>query len=287
MNLERLTERYAELKEEATDLAGGLEEIPRRVVILDRLYRDSGGNHVFSLIAAHGALWASRYFEVGGALGRFIARRYFYSPKERAYRLGLLDEFARGFRKVNRQVCIDTYANYQFVKDHGQAPGVDQILPPTLLDALHRIHEARCSGRRLTPAETRRCFEQSFRCEQEVTVAPGVKEAVSGFQCRIMKALCLRPFVRFAYFPWFRFLFFRDFSDQDERIAQGMRAFDLAERAGWTRVRKAMHHYGIMPARFFDAPDHCFAEIQESLGTNPGTMTGHRNTEAREQRTTS
>ena len=249
MDLDLLNDRYAALKAEATALAGGLEDIPRRVVILDSLYRDSGGNHTFSLVAAHGALWAKGYFEVGGRLGRFIGRRYFYNPRERAYRLGILREFAEGFRRVNRQVCIDTYANYQFVKEYGRSPGVDRIIPTPLLDALNAIHAARQDGRMLTTIERRQAFEQSFHCEQEVTVAPGVKAAVDGFECRIMKFLCLRPIVRFAFFPAFRFLFFRDFSDVAERIARGMHAYDLAERAGWGRVRDSMRAYGIMPGR--------------------------------------
>ena len=62
-------------------------------------------------IATHGALWAYRYFEVGGWLGRVIANRYFYNAQEKQFRLGLLQSFAEGFRKVNRSVCIDTYTN--------------------------------------------------------------------------------------------------------------------------------------------------------------------------------
>src|SRR5262245_25140475 len=105
---------YGRIKAEMTELAGGLEEIPRRAARLHGLYQDSGGNHAFPLIAAHGALWAFGFFEVGGSLGRFIARRYFYSARERAYRLGILADFAEGFRRVNRQVCIDTLTNYHF-----------------------------------------------------------------------------------------------------------------------------------------------------------------------------
>ena len=32
-------------------------------------------------------------------------------------------------------------------------------------------------------------------------MAPGVEAAVAGFECRVLKFLCLRPLVRFAYFP--------------------------------------------------------------------------------------
>ena len=73
-----LREIYGRIRAEMTGLAGGLEEIPRRAALLYGLYLDSGGNHAFPLIAAHGALWAFGFFEVGGSLGRFIARRYFF-----------------------------------------------------------------------------------------------------------------------------------------------------------------------------------------------------------------
>ena len=238
MDRASLQERYDELKAEATLLAGDLLDIPRRALILHNMYLDSGRNHQFSLIAAHGALWASGYFEAGGTLGRLIARRYFYDPDERAYRLGLLREFAEDFRKVNRQVCIDTYANYHFARRHGELPGAEELVEPSLLDALNRVNHARERGKTLPPEECRQVFEQSFRCEQEVTVAPGVQAAVRGFECKIMRFLCMRPLVRFAYFPSFRYLWFRDFADKDERIDRGIHAFELARRVGWPGSRR-------------------------------------------------
>lgn len=261
MDLATLQSHYAEIKTEATRLAGDLLDIPRRVVLLAHLYEDSGRNHVFPHIAAHGALWAFGYFEVGGKLGRWIGRRYFYNATERNYRLGLLQGFAEEFRLVNRQVCIDTCTNYFFVRQFGNVAGAETIVPPTLLDALNRVHAARAKGHALTTKERRQVFEQSFRCEQEVTVAPGVLKAVSGFECKIMKFLCLRPIVRFAYFPACKFLMFRDFSNQSERIEKGLRAYGFAEQMGPTHVRGAMREYGVMPRRFFSAPDACFADL--------------------------
>ena len=130
MNQPTLQDRYDAIKAEATLLAGGLLDIPRRALVLYNLYLDSGRNHHFSLIATHGALWASGYFESGGSLGRLIARRYFYNPDEKAYRLGLLRQFAEDFRQVNRQVCIDTYANYHFTRRFGREPGAEVIITP-------------------------------------------------------------------------------------------------------------------------------------------------------------
>jgi hypothetical protein len=265
MTSEALRERYDAIKAEATFLAGGLLDIPRRVIVLDGLYHDSGGNHAFSLMASHGALWATGYFEAGGSLGRLVARRYFYDPEERAFRIGLLRQFAEGFRKVNRQVCIDTYTNYHFTKSHGEIPGAEALVPPSLLDALNRVHHARRAGRTFDEAERRRAFEQSFLCEQEVTVAPGVRDAVRGFECKVLRTLCMRPIVRFAYFPWMRYLWFGDFSDKQERIDKGLRAFDLAERVGWPRVERALRHYGAMDPAPLDDPLRATAELREGI----------------------
>lgn len=256
---------YDKLKAEGEVLAGNLMDIRQRVAVLTNMYMDSGRNHAFSQIAAHGALWGLSYFEAGGSLGRLIAYRYCYSPSEKAFRLGILREFSEGFRKVNRQVCIDTYANYEFTKLHGEAAGADEIVPPELLDALNRVHHARRSNVELSPPEKKDVFEQSFRSEQELTVAPGVAKAVSEFECKIMKWLCLHPFVRFTYFPSLRYFLFRDFSDTDERIAKGLRAYDLAERVGWDKVFQAMEYYGQMPASFFRDPVGHFTSLRNDI----------------------
>ena len=49
---------YREIHAEAVHLAGGVRDLPRRAVVYHHLYRASGGNFAFALIAAHGALWA-------------------------------------------------------------------------------------------------------------------------------------------------------------------------------------------------------------------------------------
>lgn len=139
------------------------------------------------------------------------------------------------------------------------------MVPASLLDALNRVHHARRNERTLSSDEKKLVFEQSFHCEQEVTVAPGVAQAVAEFDCRIMRALCLHPVVRFAFFPSCHYLFFRDFSNKQERITKGMRAYDIAASAGWDHVWKTMEYYGQMPRRFFASPDNFFREIKAEV----------------------
>jgi hypothetical protein len=245
---------YDEVREEAVRLAGGLTDIPRRAMVLHGIYLDSGENYPFPLVAAHGALWAFGYFEIGGAVGRLIAHRYFYDQHERAARLHLLETFAEAFRGVNRLVCIDTCTNYRFSRNYGEMSGADEFVAPSLLDALNRVHAARRAGRALDLPEKQQVFERAFEIEQEVTVAPGVKKAVDSFDCRIMKYLCLHPWVRFAYFPRGRICRFRDFSDRAERIENGMKAYHYADEAGWPQVAATLRAYRVLPESYFTAP---------------------------------
>lgn len=263
MNDVSIHEAYGRLKERAESLAGNLTEVPRRVAILTQLYLDSGRNHQFSLLAAHGALWALGYFEVGGSLGRLIARRYFYDSRERAFRLGLLDQFAEGFRSVNRQVCIDSYTNYYFSKQFGQTSAAAELVPAELLEALNRVHHASRKNVLLRSSDLKKVFMQSFHTEQEVTVAHGVAETVAAFDCPILRSLCLKPLVRFSYFPRLRYMWFRDFSNKEERIGKGVDAYDIAARSRWENVWKTLANYRRMPAEFFHSPTDYLAGISE------------------------
>jgi hypothetical protein len=256
---------YAKFKVEADRLAGGSNDIPRRACLLHAMYRESSGNHVFPLIAAHGALWAFGFFEVGGSLGRFIARRYFYHPRERAYRLELLDRFASDFRAVNRQVFVDTYANFHFTRRYGQEPGAEFVVPRELLTELNRVHAATGVGATLDDMSKEKVFRQSFHWEQEITVAAGVKSAVDKFECRIMKSLCLMPVVRFAFFPRWSYLWFWNFTDTNERVRKGLKAFSYAQRKGWPGVESSLRNYNILPDSYFDAPTDYCDRLRESV----------------------
>ncbi len=53
---------YEALRKKGFALAGGIGDLRQRACIYLHLYQDSGGRNVFPLIAAHGALWAGRFF---------------------------------------------------------------------------------------------------------------------------------------------------------------------------------------------------------------------------------
>lgn len=260
---------YERIREDAIRLAGGPGDMPQRVAILHSIFEDSGGNHTFPEVALHGALWAYGFYERRGVVNRMITYRYFYDREERARRAYMLFEFAQGFKQANRSVFIDTYTNYFFTKHFREAEGAEEVLPAELLDALGRVHHARCAGRTLPAAERGEVFEKALLFEQERTVGPKVREEVSKFDCPVLTKLVLRPLVRFAYFPRTMMMLFRDFGDTDERIEKAVRSYELAERAGWPAVSEAIRYQGVLPQRCFDGPSAYADELRaELIGSN-------------------
>lgn len=234
---------YLTLRAQARELAGAPGDIARRAALLRRIYRHSGGNHVFPLIAAHGALWAKGFFETSGPVGEAISYRYFYDRDERHRRLAMLEEFADDLERANRQVFIDTYVNYYFTLDHGDSELARRLIEPGLLEALNATHRASADGRRISRSRRGETYRLALLWEQERTVARRVREAVRKFDCPILRSLVLKPWVRFKYFPWTRVFLFQDFSDKAERIHYALEAYELAEETGLGRVDASLDRY--------------------------------------------
>ena len=243
MSTMTLRAAYDETKAFARDLAGRPSDILQRVDVHHAIYLDSHGNHAFPLIALHGALWGKGFFETSGKLGALIAYRYFLDKDEKAKRLAMLDGFAEGFKAVNREVFVDTYTNYHFTKKHGREAGAEALVHPDLLLALNEVHAATAAGRELGDDRKKHVFLQALRFEQEITVAPGIELELAKFDCPILRALCMKPVVRFSYFPTWRRFYFSNFSDKEERIEKAIRSFDIAAYRGWGDVLAAMNAY--------------------------------------------
>jgi hypothetical protein len=243
MRPDELRAAYDATKVAARQIAGRPSDILQRVTAHRAIFVDSRGNHAFPLIALHGALWGYDFFETTGKLGDLISYRYFLDNDEKAVRLGMLRAFADGFKAVNREVFVDTYANYHFSKAHGREPGAAALVHPELLEALNDVHAATAAGRSLSDERKKHVFTQSLRFEQEITVAPGIERELTRFDCPILRALCMKPMVRFAYFPIWRRFYFSDFSSKEERIDKAVRSFDIAAYRGWDNVLTAMNGY--------------------------------------------
>ena len=133
MNQQALDRSFCALQAEAQVLAGGLTDLAQRAMVYHHLYQQSGGNHVFPLIAAHGALWAGGYFRFGFRLGRFLSWQYAWKTQIRREKLRQLNDFANALRDINRKVCIDTYVNFHFARRYGRCADASHYVPPSLL----------------------------------------------------------------------------------------------------------------------------------------------------------
>ena len=248
---ESLCRAYQRWQHEAEQMAGRLQDLSQRATVYHHLFEASGRNHVFPLLAAHGALWAGGYFRFGLQLGKVASFSAAWKPGRRAQLLAELAAFADAFRDINRRVCIDTYASFHFTASHGEHPQAVQFVPAAKLTVLNRMHHARCCGAELSTAEKLAAFEAFFRSEQATVVGPRVAAAADSFGWPLMKRLALMPLVRFSYFGRGEWLWFRNFASQDERIANGLRAFDIGARVGWTTVEARLGDYALLPSRFF------------------------------------
>ncbi|MCA9053102.1 MAG: hypothetical protein KDA75_04660 [Planctomycetaceae bacterium] len=267
MSTDDLTKQWEHWHAEGSRLAGELEDLQQRASVYRYLFLASGGNHAFPLIAAHGALWAGGYFRFGLGLGRALSWMYVGSPQRRRTQLDSLEQFADVFRDINRRVCVDTYANFHFTRLYGQNPDAARLVDPELLPALNAVHAAAAAQRVLSDEDKRTIFKAHFLHEQRHVVGPTLTAAVQGFQWPLVKAIALRPPVRFAYFPGQTRLWFRNFASQDERIAKGLQAFSIAAAVGWAKVDAALECYGVLSPEFFIHPGRYFAELRKSLLT--------------------
>ena len=265
MDIFQARQIYQHLFEEGTRLAGGLRDLPQRAMTYHHLFRHSRYSHAFPAMAAHGALWARGYFKVGMFLGRVLSLQYFMNAKKRAEQMCALAQFADAFREINRRVCVDTYANYHFTAQWGRHPLAVEIVSPDLLDALNSLHAARRAGRQLSLDERRYVFQSHFLNEQRYVVSPAIAKAVDDLHWPALKFIALKPWIRFSYFPVRRFLWFRDFSNQEERIANGLQAFDWAAKVGWQAVEQTLNHYALLPREFFAEPVTFFAELRNTI----------------------
>lgn len=265
MSPDDLQHQYDQLRSDAEILTGGLSDLSRRATVYRHIFLASGGNHAFPLIAAHGALWAGGYFRLGMRLGSVLSWQYLGQPSLRRHQLQKLNAFADVFREINRRVCIDTYVNYHFTRQYGRYAESGRFLPPELGESLNRLHAATKAGRTLSEAEKRCVFETHFRQEQRHIVGPTLTEAVSRFDWPLVKAIALKPRVRFAYFPSGTGIWFQNFASQDERIEQGLRAFEIAAHVGWSTVDAALQRYSLLPADYFVAPAVYFERFRAGI----------------------
>lgn len=241
-----LEKHWLALRAEAGEMAGGLTDLIQRATVYRQIFRDSKGNHVFPLIAAHGAMWAGGQFRFGRRVASLLKWQS-WRAADRDARMQRLDAFFNALRDINRRVCIDTYANFHFTARHGVGSEVQKFVPAELCEALGKIHHANRAGRTLTDSEREEVFVAHFFHEQEHVVGPAVQAAFDQLDWPLVRAIARRPRIRFAYFGGRNRLVFSNFASRDERIRNGRRAFQLAAKAGWRFVEQSLTKFSGVP----------------------------------------
>jgi hypothetical protein len=77
--------------------------------------------------------------------------------------------------------------------------------------------------------------------------------------------LALRPRVRFAYLPGNTELRFQNFADQQQRIDNGLLAFDHAAAVGWPCVEQALCDYAVLPTSYAQDVAGYFDRLKEHV----------------------
>lgn len=260
-----LADAFDALHQEASALAGGLSDLAQRAAVYRHIFRASQRNHVFPLIAAHGALWAGGHFRKHMRIGELLSWQYLGREKLRQRRLEQLAAFRDALREVNRRVCVDTYVQFHLSQRYAQHPDLAAYIPGELLAALRMLHAACERGVALTDLARRAVFEAHFLHEQSTIVGETVARATQEFEWPLVRFLALRPRVRFAYLPAGKCLAFRNFADQQERIRNGLTAFDEAAAVGWDRVELALDDYKLLEPAFFTRPEQHFAQLAAAV----------------------
>ena len=184
LSLESLEERYQEIRDIATELAGDIDDVPRRASLLRGIYLETGGRHRFPLLGAHGVLWGHVKFQVAE---RFIRSRN-------------ANSFMDGIRDVGRRIFIDVYTHYKFSKEYGMHPEASVFVRPELLSVLNQMHESVKTSKPCSPEVLRELFKQSLLWEQEMTVTSGVFEEFEKIGNAAFRSIAKKPIVNFAFF---------------------------------------------------------------------------------------
>jgi len=265
MHQSELRSEYERFSQEGERLAGGLTDLAQRATVYHHVFHDSGRNHVFPLIAAHGALWARGYFAFGMRLARWLSWQYRLDPELRQKQLAAVETFANVLRDINRRVCADTYASYRFTAIHGKRSGAEEIIAPPLLDSLNRVHSACLAGKELADDDKHTVFQAHFLNEQENVVGPNIARGIEELRWPLVRFIALKPLIRFAYFGRGEWLWFSNFSSREERIANGRKAFDLAARRGWSETAAALRQYRVLPVEFFADSSAHFCGLKKTI----------------------
>lgn len=252
LSFESLEAKYAEIRDNAMELAGAVGDVPRRASLLRGIYLETGGRHRFPLLGAHGVLWGHSKFQ--------MAEKFIWNTNA--------NTFMEGLRDVGRNIFIDVYTHYKFSKDFGTHPSASKFVRVELLSVLNKMHESVRHSKPCPPEVLRELFRQSLLWEQEMTVTAGVFEEFEKIGNTTFRSIAKKPMVKFAFFPTRKYLFFRDFTDKEERIEKALQSYDIAEQVGWLYVQARLEHFQIKSIWELDSDYIDFESSSTAVQTN-------------------
>lgn len=231
---------YEQLRNEGYALAGEVHDLQQRVRQYHRMYLTSGKRNVFALIGAHGCLWATGYFKLGKLGARIASLPYLCIPGRRQQKLDAVAAFADCFRSINRQVCAESYAIFEYTRQYGGTEFIRAVIGARFTALLVECHASCAAGSAYPRYKRQQLFHAFLAWDQDHIVVPEVDKAFASFDWPLIAWLAKRPIIRFAYFGKHERLRFRDFSSQDDRVCAGMQAFRIAEDVGLQLVEDAL-----------------------------------------------
>lgn len=236
-------EAYEALRVDGYAMAGELDDLDRRADAYRTMFRASGQRNVFPLIAAHGALWAVGYFELGKLGGMLMSLPYLLTPALRRAKLAGLKVFADKFKDINRRVCAESYAIYHYTRVHGDSSFIRSVIGDEFADILCECHASHRTGAPFSQARREALFLAFFNWEQDTVVGPAVIEAFDNFHWGAIKRLATRTKLNFTYFGKGYRVRFNTFSSKQERISRGLQVYRRAEEVGLDQVESALGLY--------------------------------------------
>ena len=238
---------HAVIRGDAERLAGGVDDLGQRSLVYHQVYRDSGAQFHFPLVASHGALWATWYLRAARMAAHLFSVCDVTCRLSRRERMRTYTAYVDAIKEINRQVMIEAYTCLYLYGVCGERACAELGLSERLAEQFRERFSADAITFARTHESDRDFYETFFRWEQQKVVGPAVDSALEAFAWPFMKALSRRPWVWFSYFRLGRALIFRDFADKEERVRKGLAAFDWAAAKGWEAIERNCRRNPFLP----------------------------------------
>lgn len=236
-----LNKAYSSLKISGEKLAGKNEDIAQRVEVYKKIYQDPShhGQFHFPLIAAHGAKWLESMIPTyNQQIVDVLASSWtiFNKEKETRKKARASGAFIGKLLRTNKQVFIDTYSLYYFIKKYRSQRLAKTCLKSfwpqdrkrvtSYFSALTQIFERN----NLSQSELRNHYYTALIFEQESMVFDEVTRAFKEYRkiWKVGSTIAKSPTIQFSYFPKDIVFNFSDFSQTDERVHYAMKSYDIA-----------------------------------------------------------